>query len=116
MEKLDKEKRMVKKPVSKKMAITEHHCKEKKNKARPDNAISNIGELESEFINLHQYLTDEGEGCFASKNLVHHLKDREKKQKIPKNRVKIPKIPQNPKNPLKVLKIPLNHRESLKKS
>ena len=84
MEKLDQENRDVKKTASKKKVTTKHHLKEKKYKVCPDNTISNIRELESEYIKeFEKMMHAEENGEFFDKSALEKIgADIDKLEKV----------------------------------
>ena len=84
MEKLDQENRDVKKTASKKKVTTKHHLKEKKYEICPDNTISNIRELESEYIKeFEKMMHAEENGEFFYKSALEKIgADIDKLEKV----------------------------------
>ena len=84
MEKLDQENRDAKKTASKKKVTTKHHLKEKKYEVCPDNTMSNIRELESEYIKeFEKMMHAEDNGEFFDKSALEKIgADIEKLEKV----------------------------------
>ena len=74
IEKLDKENRMVTETASKKIAVTEHPCKEKKYDICPNDTTSNIRELESKYIQeFEKMMHAEENGEFFDKSALERI-------------------------------------------